>query len=477
MMNRPSDTTAPILLVDDEAQILFVSSLLLRGEGFRTVHTLDDSRNVLPFLAKHDVGLIVLDLYMPHLSGSELLGEIVYNYPQTPVIVMTAVNELNTAVECMKKGAFDYLVKPVEKDRFVYSIKRGLEVRGLNHEVSSLKQYLLTDQLRYGDAFSPIVTSSKKMRGVFQYTEAIAATEQPVLITGETGVGKELIAKAVHDSSRRQGAFVPVNLAGLDDNMFSDTLFGHKKGAYTGAERHRDGLINQAADGTLFLDEIGDINEASQVKLLRLLQEQQYYPLGSDIPSKSKARIVVATNRDLEKRIGDGAFRNDLYYRLRTHQVYIPPLRERSEDIPLLFNHFLAKASEELGKESPPYPAELMSLLSSYNFPGNVRELQTMVFDALARHRRGMLSMDSFRKRIAHGPLTPTEAGALLSGHAGSAILAGITDGFPTLGEAEEYLISEALRLSGNKQGTAASMLGITRQALNKRLIRKGGGK
>ena len=470
-MNGPSPSSIPILLIDDEDQILFVSRLLLRSEGIENVYTLNDGRDVLPFLTDHEVGVIVLDLYMPHLPGNELLQEIIYRCPHAPVIVMTAVSEINMAVECMKKGAFDYLVKPVEKDRFIYSIKRAFELSSLSSEVSSLKQYLLTDQLRYGDAFSSIVTQSKKMRGIFQYIEAIAGSQQPVLITGETGVGKELVAKAVHALSGLTGAFVPVNLAGLDDNIFSDTLFGHRKGAYTGADGPRDGLVHQAHDGTLFLDEIGDINEASQVKLLRLLQEHEYYPLGSDIARKSKARVVVATNRDIQKKIGEGTFRNDLYYRLRTHQVCVPPLRERLEDVPLLLDHFLDKTAADLAKGRPKYPPELVSLLSSYHFPGNVRELETMVFDAVARHGSGMLSMGTFRKGMGqdystHGqPHLPVDtAHRLLSRTSGR---------FPTLHETEEYLISEALRRSNNNQGIAASMLGLTRQALNKRLTRK----
>ncbi len=469
------DALLPILLVDDEPQILFVSRLLLRSEGFENVHTLEDSRDVTPFLNDHEVGVIVLDLYMPHLSGMELLGELVYNHPQVPVIVMTAVNEIGMAVECMKKGAFDYLVKPVEKDRFVYSIRRALEVRSLHNEVSSLTQYLLTDQLRHGDAFSSIIARSKKMRAVFQYIEAIAGTDQPVLITGETGVGKELIATAIHTLSARKGAFVPVNVAGLDDNMFSDTLFGHKKGAYTGADRSRDGLISKAHEGTLFLDEIGDMNEISQVRLLRLLQEHEYYPLGSDGAIRSRARIVVATNRDLRTRMENGTFRNDLYYRLMTHQVHVPPLRERPDDLPLLLNHFLEEASRELGKKGPTYPHELVTLLTSYYFPGNVRELETMVFDAVARHKTGILSMESFKNRIEQDhrvPGKPVDA----ESH-GFSLVSWPAERFPTLRETEDYLIAEALRISRNNQGVAASMLGLTRQALNKRLIRKNTGK
>ena len=238
------------------------------------------------------------------------------------------------------------------------------------------------------------------MRAIFQYIEAIAGTKEPVLVTGETGVGKELIAKAIHELSARRGPFVATNVSGLDDHMFSDTLFGHKRGAYTGAEQARDGLILQSSEGTLFLDEIGDMSEASQVKLLRLLQEKEFYPLGFDIPKKANTRIVVATNRDLQRLIAEGRFRNDLYFRLRTTPDYGPPLRDRREDIPLLLDYFLEGASKQLRKKQPAYPRELVTLLANYSFPGNVRELHSMVFDAVTRHQPGILSLESFREKI-----------------------------------------------------------------------------
>ncbi|MGE5239713.1 MAG: sigma-54 interaction domain-containing protein [Chloroflexota bacterium] len=334
----------------------------------------------------------------------------------------------------------------------------------LRLEVSSLRQHLFSDRLAREEAFSSIVTRSKKMRAIFQYVEVIAESPQPVLIVGETGVGKELIARVIHELSGRPGSYVTVNVAGLDDAVFSDTLFGHRKGAYTGADSAREGLIAQASDGTLFLDEIGDLKESSQVKLLRLLQEQTYYPLGSDAPKQSNARILVATNRDLERLMSEGRFRKDLYYRLIAHHVTIPPLRERKEDIPLLLDHFLGKSSYALGKKKPTPPAELITLLTAYDFPGNVRELEALVTDAVARHRSGVLSMDRFREVVGREPHT----GDL----SGEDVPLEISTRFPTLKEAEEFLIREALRRSHGNQRIAASFLGITSQALNKRLRR-----
>ena len=471
-MQQSRYPAAPIVLVDDEPQILLSFGVTLRTAGFMNVIPVDDSRKLLPLLGQHEAAVVVLDLSMPHVSGFALLEEITSSFPQTPVIIVTATDHLDTAVQCMKAGAFDYLVKPVAMDKFLSTVRKALEISDLRSEISSLSHYLLTNQLQHEPVFMDIVTRSSMMRAIFQYVEAIAPSRQTVLITGETGVGKELIARAIHDLSGCRGPFVTVNIAGLDDSVFSDTLFGHKKGAYTGADNAREGLIAQAEEGTLFLDEIGDLGEASQVKLLRLLQEQRYLPLGSDIPRQSTARIVVATNHDIPALIKKGTFRRDLYYRLRTHLVHVPALKERREDIPLLLNHFITSAALSLKKARPSYPQELVTLLSNYHFPGNVRELQAMVMDAVAQHRKGMLSLDSFRKVISEEHAGTQASPAPLPS---PDLLSGVAGRFPTLKEAEDYLVSEALKMANNNQGIAASILGITRQALNKRLTRNRG--
>jgi DNA-binding NtrC family response regulator len=460
----------PVLLIDDEKQILLSYSLVLRTAGINDVFTIEDSRKVMPFLGKKDMAVIVLDLIMPYISGCELLAKIKNEFPHVPVIVMTATNDLSIAVDCMREGAYDYLVKPVEKNRFISSVKKALELRALRDEVSFLKHHLLTDQLEHEEAFKPIITNSKKMMSIFHYVEAISKTNRPICIYGETGVGKELLAKSIYNLSGLEGKFVAVNVAGLDDTVFSDTLFGHKKGAYTGADSDRDGLIVKASGGILLLDEIGDLSSSSQIKLLRLLEESKYYPLGSDIPEKSTVRIIATTNRDLMDKIHKGQFRKDLYYRLCAHSVYIPPLRERLEDIPLLFEHFLKSAANSLKKKIPAYPSELITLLSNYNYPGNIREIQAMIFDAIAQHRSGKLSMKSFKEFIKQkGELTQP---VFLSQEQDSSLLSSISGKFPTLKETEAFLISEALKRSNGNQGIAATLLGITRQALNKRLNR-----
>ena len=466
-MTERSDPSLPVLLVDDESTVLLSSQMILGSAGIKHVRTIEDSRKLMPLLAEQEVSALVLDLFMPYLSGTQLLPEIVREHPEIPVSVMTASQEIETAVACMKEGAFDYLVKPVEESRFVSSVRRAMELRALRRQMNALKRSLISGQLEHGEAFSDIVTASRKMHSLFQYLEAVASSGEPILITGETGTGKELLAAAAHRLSGRSGEFVPVNVAGLDDALFSDTLFGHRKGAFSGADTSREGMVAKAAGGTLFLDEIGDLTPASQVKLLRLLQERQYFPLGSDVAKVSDARILCATHRDLSIRMAEETFRSDLYYRLSVHQVDIPPLRERREDIPVLVAFFAAEAAATLDKKPPEAPPEMLNLLENYHFPGNVRELRAMVFDAVARHKSGpVLGVKSFRKTIKE------QLNASPRGKKGEAQVVATGERFPTLKEAERLHIEEALRRAGGNQGTAAALLGISRPALNRRLAR-----
>jgi len=460
----------PVLLVDDEFQLLLFYRRALEKAGFKQVIALEDSRQVMPFLARQTPALIVLDYAMPFLNGKDVLVKIKEEYPQIPVLFITANDDLQTAVECMRLGAADYLLKPFDGERMLTSIGKALEMSALQDQVAGLKQHLLSAELKNEKAFSHIVTASPKMLGIFKYIEVVAASPYPILITGETGSGKELLAKAIYFAGGSQGHFVAVNAAGLDDTMFSDTLFGHKKGAFTGADTQREGLINQATGGILFLDEIGDLSPTSQVKLLRLIQENEYYSLGSDTVRKTDARIICASNHDLKELVRAGRFRKDLFFRLGVHRIDVPPLRERPEDIPLLVLHFLAETAARLQKKAPIPPPELFALLASYPFPGNVRELQTMVHDALFRHSGRVLGLDSFRKTIAERrPELSIPASLDPSSQDGSGVFGGQ---MPTLKGAEDFLVRRALAMAKGNQGIAASLLGITRQALNKRLSR-----
>lgn len=324
-----------------------------------------------------------------------------------------------------------------------------------------------SDRLQHPEAFSDIITRDESLLDVLRHVESIAQSPEPVLVTGETGVGKELVARAVHRLSGRKGALVAVNVAGLEDNVFSDTLFGHIKGAYTGADSARMGQVEKAAAGTLFLDEIGDLSLASQVKLLRLLQEGEYLPLGSDTPQYTDCRIVTATNVDLWALQRNGAFRRDLNFRLRTHHLNIPPLRERRADLRPLTDHFLSLATVALGKEKPTPTPALLDLLASYSFPGNVRELQAMIYDAVSRHQTGPLALEVFKSHIAETSET-FEDHEDEEGRAPKHIV--FPSKLPTIKELVRQLVQEAMHRSGGNQTIASSMLGISRQALGKRL-------
>ncbi|MCU7836592.1 MAG: sigma-54 dependent transcriptional regulator [gamma proteobacterium symbiont of Taylorina sp.] len=471
-MNSHTTHHLPLVLVDDESTVLHSSKLLLSGAGIKSVITLGDSRNLLPLLEKQEVEVIVLDLFMPHLSGIKLLPKIVKNYPEIPVIVMTAAQDVQTAVSSMKEGAFDYLVKPVEESRLISSIKHALEMRSLRRHVNVLKDYLLTNKLEHAQAFSSFDTISKKMHSVFQYAEAIANSNEPVLITGETGVGKELLAKTIHQLSGRKGELISVNVAGLDDTFFSDTLFGHKKGAFTGAIGKRKGLVSEAAGGTLFLDEIGDLSHASQIKLLRLLQEKRYYQLGSDVANNSDVRILCATNRDLHQQMTDDIFRSDLYFRLSVHQIELLPLRDRKEDLPILVERFMTAASQSMAKDTLSAPVELYDLLGIYQFPGNIRELRALVYDAVAAHRSGQtLSLERFKKAVEKQQQAKQTQQSKPEKVKNDRLIM-IPGKFPTLAQTENCLVYEAMRKANGNQGVAAILLGISRPALNRRLAR-----
>ncbi len=456
----------PVLIVDDEEAVLSSMSKVLKSEGIGNLLTCSDSREVLALIGQKEVEVILLDIAMPHLTGDVLLKQILELYPQIPVIMVTATDDIGMAVRCMKAGAFDYMVKVVEPSRLSSGVMRAVDLRRLTRRYSSLRQGLLAEELSHPQAFRNIVTRNRRLQAIFRFVESIAPTSETVLITGETGTGKELFAEAVHAVSGRTGPLVKVNTAGLDDTVFADTLFGHMKGAYTGADSIRKGLAHQADRGTLFLDEIGDLSASSQIKLLRLVESREYYPLGSDLPRTVDARFVIATNRDLAQLITGGEFRRDLYYRLQTHEIHIPALRERKDDLPLLLDHFLDEAVEQLSKKKLALPPELLTLLDTYDFPGNVRELRSMVFKAVSRQREKMLSLQPFREAMGR---TGTEP------HHLAEVAEELTfpTRLPSLKDVSERLVDEALSRAKGNQAIAAGLLGISPQALSNRLKRR----
>ncbi|MDD2853556.1 MAG: sigma-54 dependent transcriptional regulator [Desulfuromonadaceae bacterium] len=466
-MNTATYPDFGVLLVDDEPD--WLSSLALTLEscaGISNISTCSDSRQVMAILDQGGIGLLLLDLTMPHLSGEELLEQIAEFHPEIVIIVVSGLNQLETAVRCTRKGAFDYFVKTDDQDRMIGGVLRAIRMQELQRDHREMASRLNAPAIRHPEAFAPIITTDRAMRSLFAYVEAVSKSPQPLLITGESGVGKELIARATHSLSGCSGKLVTVNVAGLDDTVFADTLFGHLRGAYTGADHPRRGMIEEAADGTLFLDEIGDLTIASQVKLLRLLQEGEYFPLGSDLPKRLKARIVVATHQDLTAKEASGTFRRDLYFRLHTHQVHMPPLRERRDDIPLLVKHFCREAARALSKPEPIQPKGLIPLLTGYSFPGNIRELKAMIYDAVSQQHEQSLPLEPFVKTVGR-PHTESGAGAApLPRHNP---FAGFEE-LPTFSDAAAFLVLEAMERAGGNQTTAAGLLGISQPALSKRL-------
>lgn len=459
-----------VILVDDEQAELEAYSFLLESMGIKNITRVSDSRNLLAVLEDRHPSIVFLDLNMPHKPGKVVLAELRGTYPQTPVIICTANSDIEMAVECLKLGAHDYLVKPINIETFGSALRNALEISSLRNEVMTLKGLSFHKQLQHPAHFSSIITKNHMMISLFHYIESIAASGQPVLILGETGSGKELFARAIHDVCSGSGEFVAVDVSGLDDTLFSDTLFGHRKGAYTSAEKDRTGLIESAAQGSLFLDEIGDLERTSQVKLLRLLQEGVYYPLGDDHPKKCRARIIAATSKKINTLTGmEDGFRVDLYYRLSTHLIQIPPLRERMEDIPLLVVYLADQAAKSMGKNIATVSKSLLDMLASLPFPGNVRELQSYIYDAVAQCHSDTLAEHDIINRLragqasAHQAISPPLPVSLES----------IFGQFPTLVELTEYAVKKALEAANNNQSEAAKVLGISKQALNKRLKKR----
>lgn len=465
--SKQNEQEHSILIVDDDAGFLDGVRRALLSHGIGNVTTLHDSGNVLNALATGAHTVLLLDWVMPNPSGADLLPEVVRHYPNIPVIIMTGVRDLENVVSCIKQGAYDYITKPLDTTRLVYIVKNAVKSSELVVRNRKLTGFLLGEPLTDLDNFRDIITCSERMMSIFMVIETLATSHQPVLITGETGVGKELIAQAIHKCSGFKGPMVTVNVAGLDDTMLADTLFGHKKGAYTGATESRNGLIEQAKGGTLFLDEIGDLSNASQIKLLRLLQQNEYYRLGSDVLHKSDARIIAASNGNFQTMMNSGAFRSDLYYRMSSHALHIPPLRERQEDIIPLAVHFARLTAVSIQKTPPELSRELCNALVSYEFPGNVRELINMVHNAVSQSRSGTLLLSDFP---GLAPGTGAKRDIVRKVGDKHFVLHGFFLDFPTVEEVEVLLVEKAIALAYGNRSIAAKMLGLSRPTLQRRL-------
>ncbi|HEX8187609.1 MAG TPA: sigma-54 dependent transcriptional regulator, partial [Pyrinomonadaceae bacterium] len=362
-------STQPLILVaEDEDLMRAIVTRLLEDSGYRVAGAAS-AEEALEVFAAEDVAVTLTDIRMSGMDGLALLDRVKDIDPEALVVVMTAFSSVDSAVAALRKGAYDYITKPFVNEDLLQSVKNALRQRELFRENRALRREL---DRRY--SFSEIIGTSESLQRVFRLVEKVAATNTNILVYGESGTGKELVARAIHHNSpRADRPFVAINCGALPETLLESELFGHTKGAFTGAVNARPGLFRSAEGGTVFLDEIGEISQALQVRLLRAVQEHEVTPLGSSAPARFDARIICATNRDLEREVTEGRFREDLFYRLNVIEVHLPPLRERREDIPLLARHFVKRTAREQGQDEKPIEPAAMTALINYNWPGNVR--------------------------------------------------------------------------------------------------------
>lgn len=379
-----------ILIVDDEVSYLELLKSILEQEGYENVIAESNPLNVENILESQDVDLILLDIYMPEMSGLELLERIYAKQPKIPVIIVTAVDDKNLAMKAVEFGAYEFIVKPPETDRLFLTIKRALNYKFLEKERDVLRENLLEVKTEPKQRYDEIIAASELMTKVFNLVEIFAPTDEIILITGETGTGKDLIAKKIHQLSyRKDRPFVAVNMASISGSLFESELFGHLKGSFTGAITDKQGYFEAANGGTIFLDEIGELPKEFQGKLLRVIQYNEIYRIGSSQPIKLDIRIIAATNKDLLDEVQKGNFRADLYYRLNRGFIYLPPLRKRGEDIILLANHFIKIVNQKYDKNILGLSRKAINQLRHYTFPGNVRELENIIFNSVMKNENG----------------------------------------------------------------------------------------
>jgi len=369
-----------ILVVDDQPNIRKLVSYNLEQLGYKT-DTADNGRDCLEMLLNKHYAAVLLDIQMPVMDGMETLEKIKEKYTKLPVIMVTAMNDVSLAVKAVKLGAQDYLTKPIDFDRLETELKNAIEIHSLRHQVTDLKQ-----QLHSSELFTNIIGQSKAITNVFQLADRVLNSDASVLIIGESGSGKELLARAIHNGSeRRTKVFVPVNCAAITRELADSLLFGHKKGSFTGANEDRQGYFEQADEGTIFLDEIGDMELEIQAKVLRVLEEKTIRRVGEKNERQVNFRVIAATNRDLIDFIRERKFRKDLYYRLEEYPIFLPPLRKRKEDIILLAQHFLQEFCEDNNMEPIRFSEEVQEIMKTYHWPGNIRELKNVVRRAALR--------------------------------------------------------------------------------------------
>ncbi len=441
-----------VLVVDDEKNIREGLGKALELDGY-TILLAADGKKALEIINTTDVDLVIADLKMPGLSGQELLKQVSSAYPTVPVIILTGHGTIETAVEAMRDGAFDFLTKPVNLDRLSLLVKRALSNRKLVLEHRALKEEVA--KIEQKQKFANIIGKSPQMKKVLEVIEQVAPTRASVLITGESGVGKELVADAIHNlSDRKERPFIKVHCAALTETLLESELFGHEKGSFTGAVATKRGRFELANSGSIFLDEIGEVNQAVQIKILRVLQEKKFERVGGEETLEVDVRIVSATNRDLKKDIQEGRFREDLFYRLNVVNVNVPPLRERKEDIALLAAAFLKEFSEENGKEIVGIDPKAKTALYNYSWPGNIRELRNCIESAVVLAKGNVITPMDLPPSVAN-----ESEGDYIK------ISVGIT-----LAEAEKEIIRGTLNYAKGNKSKAAEVLGIGRKTLHRKI-------
>ena len=443
-----------ILIVDDERSTLDAMSRFLKRRF--EVTAADDGAEASALIAANSYDLVLTDLRMPGQDGMQVLDCVLKNQPQALCIILSAYGTVESAVEAVKRGAFDFIMKPVNLEQLTLIINRALAARQLQNENIELKQ-----KLSQNKSSNEIIANSAVMRSTVELVKQVAPSRANVLFTGESGTGKEVLAKALHQWSQRPGRFVPVHCAALPATLLESELFGHEKGAFTGANESRPGRFELAQDGTLFLDEIGEIDLATQVKLLRVLESRTFERVGGTETIQSSARIVAATNRDLEAMVADGSFREDLFYRLNVVTVKLPALRERKEDIPLLVKHFMDQVCKDNMRDNLNIAPEAISALERYSYPGNIRELRNTVERMVVLARGDTLELSDVPEhiRFAAPANKPVSASAEPSGVQKLDLL-----------QNERTLIEQALKNANGNRTRAAEILGISRRTLHRRL-------
>jgi len=453
-----------ILIVEDEAKMLRLLELNLAEDGYTTLAA-QDAETGLTLLRQERVDLVLTDLKLPRMDGLEFLQAVKRSNAQMPVILMTAYGTVETAIEAMKAGASDYVLKPFSMEEIKLIIGKELDVRRLREENRDLREAL---GKRY--RFENVVAQSAKMQEVLAVVERVAPANSTVLLGGESGVGKDMIARVIHEHSRRaSGPFIKINCTAIPENLLESELFGFEKGAFTGAMNAKPGKFELADKGTIFLDEIGDVPGAIQVKLLRVLQEREFERLGGTKTLKVDVRVLAATNQDLRAALEQGTFREDLYYRLNVVPISIPPLREHKEDIPYLVDHFLEHFARESGKPITGITPAAMRMLVDFHWPGNIREVENIIERAVALSTGRMLDVDDIRLDVAPGGAGAVGPGTSAGEGAGLFLPPGLT-----LEQYEDEIIKEALRRANGNKSQAARLLGLSRNAFRYRLSKLG---